>query len=270
MLGLIRKELIIFLSSVRYNTRIVVPGWVEHSEEYLASSSRYFPFVGWIVAFLSSLVLWFANLSLPWEVSVVLSMAASVLITGAFHEDGFTDVCDGFGGGWTKTKILDIMKDSRIGAFGTIGIILVLLLKFTCYRSMSGLSIEILFITIFASHSSSRFWALLMTKAIPYAREDELSKAKPIVKNMKTSNVLIGAVWGFLPWFGFFYLSSLPSKLVLGFILFPFLLQSFGFLYLRNFYKRWLEGYTGDCLGAVQQVTEILYLIGILSAWKSF
>ncbi|TGK01531.1 adenosylcobinamide-GDP ribazoletransferase [Leptospira langatensis] len=270
MLGFIRKELIIFLTSVRYNTRIIVPAWVEHSEEYLSSSSRYFPLVGWIVAFLSGLVLWIANLSLPWDVSVVLSMAASVLITGAFHEDGFTDVCDGFGGGWTKLKILDIMKDSRIGAFGTIGIILVLLLKFTCYRSMSDFSIEILFIVILASHSSSRFWALLMTKALPYAREDELSKAKPIVKQMRTSNVIIGSIWGFLPWLGFLYIPSIPSKLALGFTILPFLLQAFGFLYLRNFYKRWLEGYTGDCLGAVQQVTEILYLIGILSAWKSF
>ncbi len=265
----IRKELIIFLSSVRYNTRILVPSWVEHSEEYLSSSSRYFPLVGWIVAVIAGLVLWASSLTLPWNVCVVLSMAASVFTTGAFHEDGFTDVCDGFGGGWTKEKILDIMKDSRIGAFGTIGIFLVSLLKFASYVSLEEFTIEIIFITILSSHSSSRFWANVMAKILPYAREDQLSKAKPIVKNMKISDVAISAIWGFAPWSVFFFLDSLPEDRVLGFILIPFLLQIFGVLYLRGFYKRWLEGYTGDCLGAVQQVTEILYLIGILAAWKS-
>lgn len=270
MIARIRKELVIFLSSVRYNTRIIVPSWVEHSEEDLTSSTRYFPLIGWIVAGISGGVLWASSLSLPWQLSVALSMSASVLATGAFHEDGFTDVCDGFGGGWTKERILEIMKDSRIGAFGTIGILLVLLIKFTSYTALENLNIEIILIAILSSHSSSRFWANVMAKSIPYAREDALSKAKPIVKDMKISDVLLSSVWGFLPWFAFFLLDSLPSDLLLGFLLLPFILQVFGLLYLRGFFKRWLGGYTGDCLGATQQVTEILYLIGILAAWKSF
>lgn len=266
----IRLELVIFLSSVRYNTRIQVPSWVEHSEEYLSSSTRYFPLIGWIVAFISGITLWASSLTLPWSLSVALAMAASVLATGAFHEDGFTDVCDGFGGGWTKSRILEIMKDSRIGAFGTIGIFLVLLVKFTAYSSLENFSIEIILLSILSSHSSSRFWANVMAKTLPYAREDELSKAKPIVKNMKLSDVIISSIWGFLPWFGFLLLDSFPSDRRLGFFILPLLLQFLGLLYLRAFYKRWLEGYTGDCLGAVQQVCELLYLIGILAAWKSF
>lgn len=270
MFGFIRKELIIFLSSVRYNTRIIVPSWVEHSDEYLNSSSRYFPLVGWIVGTATWFVLWVSDLSLTREISIVLAMAVSVLVTGAFHEDGFTDVCDGFGGGWTKEKILEIMKDSRIGAFGTIGIILVLLLKFVCYKSLEEFSIEVLFITILSSHSSSRFWSLFTAKTLSYVREDQLSKAKPIIQTLKTYNVVIAGIWGLAPWLLFFHNEYLPSDRVFGFLLYPFLLQTFGYLYLRSFYKKWLGGYTGDCLGAVQQVTELLYLIGIVAAWKSF
>lgn len=213
MFRFLRRELIIFLSSVRFNTRIIVPSWVEHSDELLASSTRYFPFVGWIVSAITLLVFYGSSFFFPINVSVVLAVSASVLSTGAFHEDGFADMCDGFGGGWNKERILEIMKDSRIGTFGTVGILLLILLKVACYIALAESSFLILLCAIWISHSSSRFSANIMAKLIPYAREDLLSKAKPIVKSMKLSDVLLSGIWVLGPII-FFYITPENFRIV--------------------------------------------------------
>ncbi|HXB12726.1 MAG TPA: adenosylcobinamide-GDP ribazoletransferase, partial [Bacteroidia bacterium] len=119
-----KKEIRIFFTALMFFTRIPCPKWVDHSEEYLNRSSKYFPLMGWIVGGLSSIVFYSCSFFLPISVSVLLSMVTSIYVTGAFHEDGLADVCDGFGGGWIKDKIMDIMKDSRVGAFGVIGVVM--------------------------------------------------------------------------------------------------------------------------------------------------
>ncbi|TGK21024.1 adenosylcobinamide-GDP ribazoletransferase [Leptospira fluminis] len=270
MIRFLRRELILFLSSVRFNTRIAVPDWVEHSEELLASSVRYFPLVGWIIACITIFVFLGSRQILPAMIAAVLSICASVFATGAFHEDGFTDVCDGFGGGWNKEKILEIMKDSRIGAFGAIGIVLLLLLKSVCYFFLTDLPFFFFMIAVWSSHASSRFFANAMAVSLPYAREDELSKVKSIVKSMKVSDVFISAIWGLGPCLLLpFVQSSDPLRYSLMTFI-PLGFQSLGFVILRNFYNKRLGGYTGDCLGAVQQVTEILSLLGAIVAWKYY
>ena len=131
--GKIKKasELQLFLAAVMFYTRIPVSQNVGYSEVSLQKSIRYFPLIGWIVGGLSALLfLGLSLLPLPTTVVVLLSMVASIWVTGAFHEDGFADVCDGFGGGWTKEKILAIMKDSRLGTYGAIGLFLLLLCPF--------------------------------------------------------------------------------------------------------------------------------------------
>jgi adenosylcobinamide-GDP ribazoletransferase len=124
-----KKELRVFFTALMFYTRIPCPKWVDHDDDYINQATRYFPFIGWIVGVICFLFLYGASLLLPVPVAVVISMLAGVFITGAFHEDGFADVCDGFGGGWTKEKILLIMKDSRVGAYGVIGLVVLLLLK---------------------------------------------------------------------------------------------------------------------------------------------
>jgi len=125
---MIKREIHIFLTSIMFYTRIPCPRWVDHSPDYLNQATRYFPLVGWIVGgvYAGSIVvltMFFSPL-----ISIILGLAISVLMTGAFHEDGFTDMCDGFGGGWTREKILLIMKDSRVGTFGLVGLGLLLAL----------------------------------------------------------------------------------------------------------------------------------------------
>src|SRR4051794_21756033 len=110
-----KKELRIFFTAIMFLTRLPVPRFTDHSPEYLKQSSRYFPLVGWIVGGIGALVFYLFSSFFSLELSLLASIIATVLATGAFHEDGFADVCDAFGGGWTKEKILAIMKDSRLG-----------------------------------------------------------------------------------------------------------------------------------------------------------
>lgn len=186
-------------------------------------------------------------------------MIATVLLTGAFHEDGFADVCDGFGGGWTKEKILTIMKDSRIGAYGTIGIVFILVLKFMLLRSLNQ---EILPIVVVAAHTSSRAMAIVMTVFLPYARVQQSEGAvfKPFVANMVVSQGIVAMLFGVIPFLLFRDLFPLL-------VLLPMALVT---IYLGRYFKKWIGGYTGDCCGATQQVTEIFFYLTILGfAWNS-
>src|SRR3954447_16259114 len=120
----------LFFTAMMFFTRLPVPRYIDHSSEYLQRSSKYFSWMGLITGTISasSTFLFLYLFSMP--VSVLLGMIVGILVTGAFHEDGFADTCDAFGGGWTKEKILAIMKDSRLGTFGVIGLIAILSIKF--------------------------------------------------------------------------------------------------------------------------------------------
>ncbi len=131
-----RKEWRIFLTAVMFLTRIRVPKNIDHRPEYLQQCGRYFPVVGWIVGGCSALAFLFFSRYISSDIGFIASMVTGLLVTGAFHEDGWADVCDGFGGGWTREKILIIMKDSRIGAYGAIGLIMLLGSKFLLLKEL--------------------------------------------------------------------------------------------------------------------------------------
>lgn len=184
-----KKQVHIFFTALMFYTRVPCPKNIDHNPDYLNKASRYFPLIGWIVGAIAFGV--YAAASWLWnaEIGMVLSMIASVLVTGAFHEDGFADVCDGFGGGWTKTKILTIMKDSAIGAYGAIGLVLLFLLKYmslvTLAKDDSLLtnyhSLFTLFLVFITGHSLSRLAAISIVFTHEYSREDALRvKAKPL------------------------------------------------------------------------------------------
>ena len=107
------------------------------------------------------------------RIGVLIVLAFGILLTGAFHEDGFTDTCDGLGGGQTSAQALAIMKDSCIGAYGTIGIVLLLLFKWEALIRIDPLA-------LIAAHGLSRGCAVLVMQSLPYLRADAESKAKPI------------------------------------------------------------------------------------------
>ena len=161
---MIKEEIKIFFTSLMFYTRIPCPKYVDHSEEYLNKATRYFPLVGIIVGVISFIFYWISNQIFNVQISVIISIAAGILVTGAFHEDGFADTFDGFGGGWTKEKILEIMKDSRVGVYGVISIVILLFLKIFSLTSLVliiqsnfDLTSELIIFMIFITyHSISR------------------------------------------------------------------------------------------------------------------
>ena len=128
------RQFVLFLVATQFLTRLPAPALRGFQPSWLSQSARYFPLVGVLVGSLNVGIWWLLGHWLPPTVSVGLMLAASLLITGAFHEDGFADTCDGFGGGTTTERVLAIMKDSRIGAYGAMGIFLMLGLKWTALR----------------------------------------------------------------------------------------------------------------------------------------
>jgi len=119
---MLARELNYFFAGLMFYTRIPCPRWFRHQDDYLQKSRKYLPLIGWVVAGIAVLSFWCFQFILPTSVALLISMAATIYATGAFHEDGFADVCDAFGGGWDREQVLSIMKDSRIGTYGTVGI----------------------------------------------------------------------------------------------------------------------------------------------------
>jgi adenosylcobinamide-GDP ribazoletransferase len=257
----IRRELEYFFAALRFFTRLPVPAWVGHSAEQLNHAARYFPAVGMIVGALGAAVT-FAALRL-WSpaIAVLLGMVATLLATGAFHEDGLADTIDGFGGGWTREAVLRIMKDSRVGSYGAIGIGLALLTKFTALTElMQTLAPDAVppaptfWAVLITGHAVSRFASTTLIYALDYARDDDSAKSKPLATRMGRGELALAALFGLAPC----ALLPLPQvAIALG------LVALVTWLAARRFVRR-IGGYTGDCLGATQQLTEITFYLGML------
>jgi adenosylcobinamide-GDP ribazoletransferase len=252
-----RRQLHIFLTAVMFYTRIPCPSWVDHDAELLNKATMYFPLIGYIVAGFSALVLYISSLVLPLSVAVILSMVATILLTGAFHEDGFADVCDAFGGGWTKEKILEIMKDSRLGTYGVIGLILILGLKYTAISSFEG---RWLFTSMILAHPLSRFIAVMIIASMNYVRENEDAKAKPVAKVLSNVEFAVAGLFAVAPFV--ILILSHPNVWLISLVVIP--LASV-LLYLRGYFSKWIGGYTGDCLGATQQISEVVIYLSLIA-----
>ncbi len=250
-----KKEVHIFFTALMFFTRIPCPKWVDHDPTYLQKSSKYFPLIGWIVGLIGAFTFWVTQYVFPQEIALLFSMIATVYATGAFHEDGFADVCDGFGGGWTKDKILTIMKDSRLGTYGVIGLISLLGMKFSALNNLPN---EIIMITIISGHALSRFIATTLLYTHPYVQDIDKSKVKPSAKNMETYQLLIAGFFGILPLVLFLnpwvFLAIIPAYL--------------SKVFLGRKFKKWIGGQTGDCAGAVQQLSEVVIYLSLLALWK--
>ncbi|RYJ37737.1 Cobalamin synthase [Flavobacterium anhuiense] len=246
-----------------FYTRIPCPKNITHHPDYLNKATRYFPFIGWIVGSISFLAFYLFSFFLSIEIAVILAIIASILTTGAFHEDGFADVCDGFGGGWTKEKILMIMKDSAIGAYGAIGLVLLFLLKFKLLSESILLftnNILLIFLLFISAHSLSRLAAISIIFTHEYSREDASSKSKPIAKQYTWKEVFGSFFFGLIPLIVFSYFNL---KFLLAII--PVFIARY---FLARYFQKWIDGYTGDCLGATQQVCEVVFYLSILFLWK--
>lgn len=252
-----------FLSALTYFTRIRSPIAIDQARA--EGSACLAPVVGWIVGAVAAVVFLAAELVFPVTVSIVLSMVASILVTGALHEDGFMDFCDGFGGGATREQTLRIMRDSTVGAFAVLGAVMILLLKLAALVALAtALAAEgrpvgaILAATLVAAHGASRFVAVAFMYTGDYVPGDSPTKAAAMAKRMRGEELLIAAAGGVLP----VVVLGAVSEGIVVFALVPLL---FVFIAMDHLLKRRIGGYTGDCLGAAQQISEVVFYLGVLA-----
>jgi adenosylcobinamide-GDP ribazoletransferase len=254
------EQLRLFLIALQFYTRIPVTGrveaWMGWDATRLARATRYFPLAGIVVALVQALVYVACSVVLPHPVALLLAIAAGLLLTGAFHEDGWADFCDAFGGQVDRARMLRILRDSRIGAYGAIGVTVLLLLRFETFAHIDADWIAASFV---CAAAFSRGCAVLVMASLPYARDDDDSKAKPIAEHVGPLDAVIAVgiallpVLGLTAWTG----DAAPATLALSFAL---LVTAA----MRRLIRRRLQGYTGDCLGAVQQVADAAFLLGLL------
>lgn len=255
------RELRLFLTAVQFFTRIPVPAWVGHSAQQLSQAARYFPLTGIVVGAICAAVLLIAAQVLPLTLAVGLSMTMSILITGAFHEDGLSDFADGLGGGFTREKALAIMKDSRIGTYGAIALVLVLLLKYQSLLAICGTHSQLYAAAaLIAAHGFSRLMAASLMLTQNYIRDDDSARAKPAAQQISRTSFTIALLTGIAP------LGLILAAGAHGFNIFAAIAAAL----LMRIYLAWrlqkrLGGYTGDCLGAVQQLTELAFYLGLLA-----
>lgn len=249
-------QLRLFFIAVQFFTRLPIPRWVGFEQAWLNHASRYFPLVGLVVGIIAAAVYALAALWLPAPVAAVLSTAATIYITGAFHEDGFADTCDGLGGGMTRERALEIMKDSRVGAYGAIGIVCMLAAKLTALATLPPVSA---IAALLLAHPLSRLAATSLIWKMDYARAE--GKAKPLAVRMTNKEFLIAVLTVLLPAAALLLYDALDLAALAAALLATTLAA--GWL-ARKFAHR-LGGYTGDCLGAVQQLAEAAIYIAILA-----
>ena len=269
-MGFIKSETRIFLAALSSYTRIPVSYPDCFTTNELNKSIRYLPLIGIFVGAVGALVFSITYLICrDAAIAVIASLIATILTTGAFHEDGLADFADGFGGGWTKTRILEIMKDSHIGVFGTIALILILgikiLLLFKLALLLGGntyighLEFGVLYT---AAHSLSRAITVFMIRYMKYARTEDSSKVKSLVSGIGQFDLAFAFFTALLP------LVLLTIYFHKPWIAFTILPLSFFTYYLTWYFKKWIGGYTGDCLGATQQLTEVLFYLVLTVLWN--
>jgi len=256
---LLKQEFQYLLAAIQFFTRIPLPMGVTHDSVTLNQALKYFPLIGWLVGGVCGLTYYLAAGTWPVSVAVVLSIIVGVLLTGALHEDGFADSCDGFGGGWDKSQVLAIMKDPRIGNYAALGLILMLLLKTVLLIQLAQESDGLLLIALLLAHSASRLLVLPLPWLLDYARESDDSKSRAMVAGRFSGSMLAYAsLFVLLP---LLYLQAPP--------LWYALLNAAAVAAIMGLYfKRRIGGYSGDCLGATQQVTEVVVYLSLLGSWN--
>lgn len=295
MLRLLLDEARIALIALQFLTRVPIPARIGFHPAWLQASARHFPLVGALVGSIGALVLGGAAQLWPLPVAVGLSMAATVWLTGGFHEDGLADTCDGLGGAVSRERALVIMKDSRLGSYGALGLVLVLGLKAVTLHALAVHALwNALAATVFA-HAGSRAATVMLLRALPYAGDAEHAKAKPMAQQLGGWGALVAAGWtGAVAWAVAAVLASagasapdLPASALTpaaaaaagaavraatsGVMT---IAASLAFAVVvatvcARWFRRRLGGYTGDTLGTTQQFTELAMLLGWLAALRA-
>jgi len=249
------------LAAIMFYTRLPVSNVARHSDDILHKSRIYFPVIGWLIGSIGVMAYFIAEIFLPSILAILLSIIATVLGTGAFHEDGFADCCDGFGGGWDKEQVLHIMKDSRLGTYATIGLVLILASKFASLLELSQLGLISFALVYLNGHTFSRICSSLVIERFTYVQDIDKSKIKPIANaGLSIKELQFSMLLAALP---LILLAVMSPALYIAVIFATLLAAAIAYLFAR-YSERRIGGYTGDVLGAIQQLSEVAFYIGIL------
>jgi adenosylcobinamide-GDP ribazoletransferase len=216
----------------------------------LSRSAKFFPLVGLAIGLIASLLYRWLTAHLPATIAALLVVTFLVSATGGLHEDGLADVADAFGGGWNQEGILSILKDSRIGSFGALAIVLsvvarVLLLANLPRGSATGYLIS--------AHALCRWTALPLGYALPAATE-HASQGARLGRHISGVSLAIGTLLA-LVIVGYTLRAAMWRPVVLALVV---------TILSALYYRRRIGGVTGDCFGATNQLTEIaVYLCGV-------
>lgn len=248
-----RREVSVFLLAVQFLTRLPTPRDLPFSEARLTEATKFFPLVGLVVGAIAAAVFWGAALVFPPVVAALLSTAASIAATGAFHEDGLADAADGLGGGMDRDRALAIMRDSRIGTYGAVTLGLTLALK---VAALAALPVAAACALLLLGHAISRYAPVAVVYLAEYAREEGAKFVAPTI-SAAGHNLALACAGAACLAFGMVLGPAALAGLAAG----ALLAGGMARLYLRK-----LGGFTGDCLGATQQMAELGLLLGAL-AW---
>lgn len=241
------------LAALMMFTRLPLWRVVQVDKRYYRDILHCWSMVGFLTGAVTWGVLWLSAQVLPLLPACVLAVAARLLLTGALHEDGLADFFDGFGGGHDRESRLHIMKDSHIGSYGVIGLIAYFLLYVSLLYSLPPGSWAA---SILAADVLSKLMTAAMIDSLPYARTEETSKTKVLYNrlNYVCFNLITAGCAVVLYFLGSSFWGLLPALLV-----------SLG---LRFYFKRKINGYTGDCCGAAVLLTEQAYYLGTVIAFN--
>lgn len=257
-----------FLLAVQFFTRIPIMGrlaaWVGFSPDMLRASAAHFAGVGWIVGTVAAAV--YAGVASASAsvfaplVAACLCTVATAMLTGGFHEDGLADVADGLGGSYDKTRALEIMKDSRVGAFGAMALVLALATKLSLLAALGSAGLPQVCVLLLCGHVVSRACPMVLVWLLPHVGDTAMSKSKPLA-----DHITAGVLWSNFAW----CVLLLPLLIIAGAapVFIAGCVTSLLMLaWMWRLFSKRLQGFTGDCLGATQQVCEIAFYLGALLA----
>ncbi|HEY8459197.1 MAG TPA: adenosylcobinamide-GDP ribazoletransferase [Blastocatellia bacterium] len=243
----------LFLIAIQFLTRLPVPEWVKASEETLGGATKFFPLVGVIVGAGAALIFWLLQFLLPLSAAALFAIAFTAFITNGFHEDGLADAFDGFGGGWTKERALEIMRDSRLGTYGALALVFLILGKYSFLSSIAQAASGQGWRWLIVAHTASRWTVLPLCAWLPYARAE--GQGKSVAKQIGKADIFIGSATFFATTLLLSWQAALAAALVTG----------LATLLSGLYYRARLSGITGDCLGATNQLTEVaIYLTAVV------
>ena len=243
------RQLKLFLCALQFLTRLPTPSFADFEPAWITRAARYYSLVGILVGAACAGVLLAAGQLWSGLLPALLAVAAGVLITGGFHEDGLADTADGLGGGQTPQRRLEIMKDSRIGTYGVLALVLVLAIK---VAALASLPLATAALALVAAHGVGRVAAVVVMVLQRHVSDRDDAKYKPAPEGVRPFELLVAAVLGLWP------LALLGWAGLMGAVVGAGLATL-----LALTARRLIGGYTGDVLGGVEQACELGVMLGV-------